>query len=142
MDQHVKTDKPKTAVERYNNLRQQMLPAEAESQPETTNKFYIELCEAFAAADIPLHKLSNACLRAFLERYTTKSIPNSSTLRNGYVARIYSLKLRNIRDTIGDEPGFSPGRHRASVRCERKCCATSHVLEYPFQWASNLYDSV
>jgi hypothetical protein len=36
--------------------------------------FYSDLCEAFTAANIPLHKLQNPVLKGFLAKYTDRHI--------------------------------------------------------------------
>ena len=46
-----------------------------------TNHFFEDITTAFLQANVPLEKLQNAQLRAFLENYTGKSLPNESTAR-------------------------------------------------------------
>jgi hypothetical protein len=53
--------------------------------PESTDNFCNDLCEAFVAANIPLSKLQNPVLKRFLQKYTNRPVPDESTLRKNYV---------------------------------------------------------
>ena len=64
--------------------------------------FTQDLCNALIASDIPLHKIENHSFRAFLEKYTKKSIPSRTSLRK-YVDRIYQQTLTKIRETVSDK---------------------------------------
>lgn len=57
------------------------------TQPSRKCTLNYDLCQALLSANIPLNELSNDCFRDFLEKYTSKSIPDESTLRKSYVAR-------------------------------------------------------
>ena len=52
------------------------------------------MCEAFAAANIPLSKLSNKKLRDFLSKYTKITIPHPTALRKKYVQKCYVKALQ------------------------------------------------
>lgn len=54
------------------------------------------------SANIPWAKLKNPIFRQFLEKYTSQSIPNESTLRKNYLGPFYNETLSTIRDIIGD----------------------------------------
>jgi hypothetical protein len=61
---------------------------------ECGDTFYSDLCEAFTAANISLHKLQNPVLKGFLSKYTDRHIPDESTLRKiTYQAVIKKLLL-------------------------------------------------
>ncbi|KAJ4447974.1 hypothetical protein ANN_09984, partial [Periplaneta americana] len=60
-----------------------------------------ELCDAFLAANIPLHKLNNKTLCIFLEKHTGRSIPHPSTLRRTYIRKSYKC-IYDIRNTLKD----------------------------------------
>lgn len=66
------------------------------------DNFNEDICQAFISANIPLFKLQNPSLRAFLEKYTKRHIPDESTLRKNYVKKCYSETMNNIRSSIGD----------------------------------------
>jgi hypothetical protein len=56
---------------------------------ECGDTFYSDLCEAFTAANISLHKLQNPVLKGFLSKYTDRHIPDESTLRKNYIPGCY-----------------------------------------------------
>jgi hypothetical protein len=64
--------------------------------------FVEDLCNAFVAANIPLHKLGNHVLKLFLEKHTCKSIPDKSTLRKNYIPNIYKRVMDKIISDIGN----------------------------------------
>lgn len=55
----------------------------------STDAFNLGLCNAFIAANIPLHALANPVLKTFLQQECGKSIPDESTLRKSTLHRIY-----------------------------------------------------
>jgi len=71
-------------------------------KPEENNSFYKDLCLSLISANIPWAKLKNPIFRNFLEKYTSKSIPNESTLCKNYLGPFYNETLSEIRDIIGD----------------------------------------
>jgi len=48
------------------------------------NDFNHDLAEALLPANIPLYKVNNVKFKASLEKYTSKNIPDESTLRKNY----------------------------------------------------------
>lgn len=60
----------------------------------------LELVEAFLAANIALHKLSNPKLRSFLDKYLPYHIVSISTMRNKYIDRLYNILLAKIKDDL------------------------------------------
>lgn len=71
-------------------------------KPEDNNSFYKDLCLNLISANIPRAKLKNPVFRNFLKKYTSKSIPNESTLRKNYLGPFYNETLSTIREIIGD----------------------------------------
>ena len=68
------------------------------------SQFSLDLCNAFLAADVPLHKLESEELRKFFEKYCPKQqLPVSSTLRLNYIESIYENKLECIRSFVADK---------------------------------------
>lgn len=66
------------------------------------NLFFEDLCNAFVAANIPLHMLGNHVLKSFLEKHTGKSIPDESTLRKNYIPNIYKSVMPVMDQIISD----------------------------------------
>ena len=54
-----------------------------------TNYFAIDLCNAFLSANIPMEKLGNTQMKAFLEKYTKNVIPTPLKIRNNYISSSY-----------------------------------------------------
>jgi hypothetical protein len=69
---------------------------------ESGDTFYSDLCEAFTAANIPLHKLQNPVLKAFLAKYTDRHIPDDSTLRKNYIPGCYKKIMTSIQNKVAD----------------------------------------
>jgi hypothetical protein len=70
---------------------------------DSQTQFYIDMCNAFVGANIPLWKLQNSNLRQFLEKYTKKNIPDESTLRKNYVGHCYDAKLSHLREELKNQ---------------------------------------
>ncbi|XP_018493904.1 uncharacterized protein LOC100901058 [Galendromus occidentalis] len=94
---------------------------------------------AFMNADIPLHKLSNAALKDFLEKYSSMKVPDQSTLRKNYAPLIHARVIDGIRQEIGsckiyvsiDETTDSAGRSIANIvvgKLERTHLGKGHLL--------------
>jgi hypothetical protein len=54
------------------------------------------------SANIPLNKVSNKQLISFMEKYTNRSVPAESTLRNNHLSSCYEDAVRRVRNIIGD----------------------------------------
>jgi len=98
--QHVSTTFHKDALTRKTNKNKQLFFMDV--KPEETNSFNKDLCLSLISANIPWAKLKNPIFRNFLEKYTSKSIPNESTLRKNYLGSFYNETLSTIREIIGD----------------------------------------
>ncbi|KAL4113960.1 hypothetical protein QTP88_017506 [Uroleucon formosanum] len=74
-------------------------------------------------ANIPVHKISNAEFRKFLEKYTLHAVPSESTLRKTYINDCYDECMSEIRQYITgnkiwvsiDETTDVEGRYIANV---------------------------
>jgi hypothetical protein len=66
------------------------------------NAFYEDLCLSLVAANIPWYKLQNPQFREFLEKYTSKHIPDESLLRKNYLSHCYNMNLFNIKNELSD----------------------------------------
>lgn len=64
------------------------------------SSFNRDLCSAILSAKIYLNKLGNVKFKEFLEKYTGKQIPATTTLRKGYVEEIYSETINKITKSI------------------------------------------
>ena len=87
--QHLKTALHLRNLERYTARPERQLLL-GEVQATGRKEFFVDMCEAFLAADIPWRKLDQPKLRKFLEKYTQNAIPDQSTLRKNYLPRLYS----------------------------------------------------
>jgi hypothetical protein len=70
--------------------------------PESTDNFCNDLCEAFVAANIPLSKLQNPVLKRFLQKYTNRFVPDESTLRKNYVPNCYNKVMKSIENRVSN----------------------------------------
>ncbi|KAL4085242.1 hypothetical protein QTP88_027101 [Uroleucon formosanum] len=119
IEQHISRIKHKNGIERK-HLKQSQSFLTTSSKKSTFN---YDLCQALLSANIPLHKISNELFRAFLEKYTHKSIPDESTLRKTYVVQCYEDCINKIRSYCEnqklwvsiDETTDSVGRYVANV---------------------------
>lgn len=105
IEQHVKAAKHKANVQ-LGSKRQQLFhsgPTTSSESSSDGDKFSMDICEAFTAADIPLYKLSNQPFRAFLEQYCGRRIPDESTLRKNYLQRCYQNVIEEIRSDLEDQ---------------------------------------
>ncbi|KAE9542367.1 hypothetical protein AGLY_003494 [Aphis glycines] len=117
--QHISRIKHKNGIERK-HLKQSQSFLTTSSKKSTFN---YDLCQALLSVNIPLHKISNELFRAFLEKYTHKSIPDESTVRKTYVVRCYEDCINKIRSYCEnqklwisvDETTDSVGRYVANV---------------------------
>jgi len=78
----------KEALTRKKNTNRQLFLRDV--KPEDNNSFYKDLCLSLISANIPWAKLTNPVFRNFVEKYTSKSIPNESTLRKNYLGPFYN----------------------------------------------------
>ncbi|KAL4105018.1 hypothetical protein QTP88_020293 [Uroleucon formosanum] len=101
--QHIGTAKHKESKIRRQKFKQQFFTS-ASTSSGNKNSFNSELCRAFIHADIPISKLENESLNAFLTKYTGQLIPDESTLRKNNMTEIYQETLNSIRNIIQDGP--------------------------------------
>lgn len=99
--QHMKTDKHlKAAAKSGKNV--QTLLTEFE-QPQPTNEFNADLCRTFLEANIPLKKVGHPSIVQFLEKYTNKTMPSESTIRQKYVPLLYDETIETLRDKAANK---------------------------------------
>lgn len=125
--QHLKTEKHKRAVKRVKNRLDtcKILTQQFITDAIKKSIFSHDHCETLMSANIALNKLYfiNRYFKEFLSKYTGKDIPSESTLRKGYVDKIYENQIKKIRDNIQnkciwvsiDETTDSTGRYVANV---------------------------
>ncbi|XP_003744201.1 uncharacterized protein LOC100902024 [Galendromus occidentalis] len=102
LSQHIGTSSHQKALERLRKRQEEEARLQAATCMSDVAPFPLDLCRALLAADIPVYKLENPTLKNFLETYTTRIIPNESTLRKFYVHEIYEQKMAEIRESIGE----------------------------------------
>ncbi|KAL4143990.1 hypothetical protein QTP88_006235 [Uroleucon formosanum] len=98
--QHIKTAKHEHA---FNQRKRREQSTSQSLLTENTNKksdFNSDLTEALVFANIPLYKVNNLKFKNFLEKYTSKKIPDESTLRKNYVDSIYQKTLTKIQAEV------------------------------------------
>lgn len=98
LDTHVKS----SAHNAYKSKKQkqtQIHDALADQTMENSD-IGLALVEAFLAANIPLHKLSNPLLKNFLETYLPCKLVSITTMRNKYIDRLYETLLSTVKERI------------------------------------------
>lgn len=100
---HIATDLHTKAIELRDSPKP---PNEASWQACTDrqNPFYKELTEFFLKTDIPIDKLNDPAFVSFMQRYIRRPLPDSRTLRRGYVSKVHEETIVKIRNEIGDNP--------------------------------------
>jgi len=95
---HERGQKHINAVKLLNKCTNSDIPPTTLRQGQS--EFFKELCDAFLAANIPLNKLNNKELQNFLQKWTGKIVPGSSTLRKTYVKKLLLLIKFVLNPTI------------------------------------------
>lgn len=98
--QHLETNMHKDNLKRQNE--------DSEASTSTTlssrkNAFFMDLCEAMIAVNLPWRSLDNPKWRDFLQKYTARTVPDESTLRKSYLSDYHADVINKIRDDIGDD---------------------------------------
>ncbi|XP_053964253.1 uncharacterized protein LOC128867182 [Anastrepha ludens] len=57
----------------------------------------MDLCKTLIVANIPLNKLNHPSVVQFIEKYTSQSVPDQSTLRRNYVPHLYEKSSEKLR---------------------------------------------
>lgn len=98
VSQHVGTARHKKAVELRNgsSSKSQTLLTEFK-QPPKMNEYNADLCKALLDTNIPLYKVNHPSFSGFLEKYTKKSTPSETVLRQKYVPSIYDDCIEKLR---------------------------------------------
>lgn len=122
ISQHLETSKHKTAKDKKDGKTPTLIPT-CFQLSSRKSEFAMDLCRSFVDAGIPLWKLENKSIRAFLQKYTNQSVPCESTLRKTYLDDCYTEVLKTIQNEIGtkniwlsiDETTDVTGRYVANV---------------------------
>lgn len=87
------------------------------------NTSFSDLCEAFTAANILLHKLHNPVLKGFLAKYTKRHIPDDSALRKNYIPGCYNKIMSSIQNKVIDNYIWVSADETTNIleRCVTKC---------------------
>ena len=109
--QHIKTERHKSKQQL--SERQTLL-----SNCPQTNYFAIDLCNEFVSANIPIEKLRNTLLKAFLEN-TTKTLFQHHQISETFIfLRHMKKKLENLRLAVANHP-FSVSTDETTDVCRR-----------------------
>lgn len=105
--QHIATLKHKSSIERKGQPsvgapRSQSLLFAQQAPRKDVNQFHADTCSMFLEANIPLKKIGHASVAKYIEKYTERTVPSESTLRNKYVAHTYTECLERIRLKAAD----------------------------------------
>jgi hypothetical protein len=107
LTQHVETALHKNSLKRSENLKKQVFFVENKSKHDSFNE---ELCRSLVVANIPWNKLQVPLFREFLEKYTSRHIPDESTLSKNYLEPCYIQTISEIRKLVGDSKKVSCSR--------------------------------
>ncbi|KAL4153406.1 hypothetical protein QTP88_001239 [Uroleucon formosanum] len=121
--QHIKTAKHEQAFNQRKRREQSISQSLLTENLNKKSDFKSDLTEALVFANIPLYKVNNLKFKNFLEKYTSKNIPDESTLRKDYVDSIYQKTLTKIQAEVFnhkiwvsiDETTDVDGRYVANV---------------------------
>lgn len=102
VQQHVDTKKHKEAEERKVNsacsLTQTLISVANQSKPgPKISEFNADLCKTLLEANIPLYKVNHPSMKKFIEKHTSNSAPDESTLRRKYVPMLYDEMIEKLR---------------------------------------------
>lgn len=104
---HIESKMHKKAVELANakdkaeKTAKQTLITEHQ-KPQQINTFNLDICNTFLEANIPLKKISHPSVVNFVEKYTGKSMPSESSVRQKYVPILYNETMEKLRAKVGD----------------------------------------
>src|SRR5690606_15733613 len=102
---HLPVSRHKELMARKNRSRQQLISESFQSASENLeakSKFNVDLTAAFIRSGIPLFKLNSPAMKEFLAKYTTKHIPDESTLRKSCLKPLYEETVAEVRSAIND----------------------------------------
>lgn len=69
------------------------------TEPSKKSSFNHDMCQALLSTNILLQKLHNETFKHFLEKYTSKIIPDESTLRKSYFFQCYQETIDKFRSS-------------------------------------------
>lgn len=99
--QHIDSVKHKSAEERKKQssepvLNQTLIQTYQSNGPKLS-EFNMDLCKTLLEANIPLNKVNHTSMVRFIEKYTSHSAPDESTLRRNYVVHLYKNMMERLR---------------------------------------------
>lgn len=100
--QHITSVKHQKTAKLRQNAGKNTQTLLTEYQQQKINPFNMELCKSFVEANIPLKKVSHPSIVKFMEKYTSKTMPSESSLRQKYVPLIYEECLADLRAKAKD----------------------------------------
>lgn len=88
------------------------------------SEYHLDLCQMLVETGIPLYKVEHPSFRSFMEKHSKHPVvPRESTLRQGYLKKVYDAVVDEIRKAVGEHPIWITvdettdvtGRHIANV---------------------------
>lgn len=98
--QHIKTEKHLKSVNLLQNKQCNFQSLFTNTTILNKDSFSADLCKALVSANIPQKKINNIHFKSFLEKYTTKVIPDESKIRKNYLHDCYIDAMNKIRSKI------------------------------------------
>ncbi|KAB0804403.1 hypothetical protein PPYR_01373, partial [Photinus pyralis] len=102
IDAHVKTESHIRALSKNVKSKQTLLTIPALTSSDKKNEFYEDLCGALLGSNIPFYKVNAEPFKQFLEKYTSRHVPDESTLRKTYLPTVFRKKMENIKTSVGN----------------------------------------
>jgi len=99
--QHLQTASHCKATSNAKHKQQLLTNIVSSSNP--ANDFKYDLTKALISADIPFHKLANPSLKSFFETYCKFDLPDQSTLRKGYVPKVFNDTMEHVKQKLAEK---------------------------------------
>lgn len=99
--QHINCKGHKLAVDKKENSKhsvsQSLIPDYQSKPGPKLSEFNMDLCKTLLEANIPLYKVNHPSVKNFIEKHTSSSAPDESTLRRKYVSALYGEMIEKLR---------------------------------------------
>lgn len=103
--QHIRsqTHTKKVESQSQSTSRQTLLTEHQQPRTEKINEFSMDVCKSFLEANIPLKKAAHPSVKNLFEKYTKKTMPSESVLRQKFVSILYNETLDRLREKSKDK---------------------------------------
>jgi len=98
--QHLKTAKHEHTVNRRKIHELSTIQSLLTQNTNKKSDFYSDAAQALLSANIPLYKVNHLKFKEVLKKYTSKNIPEESTLRKNYIDDIYEKTMTKIQSKV------------------------------------------